>query len=760
MNAMQERIGPYRIVRKLGEGGMGVVYAAEDERLRREVAIKTIRAASDSSARERFFREARAAASLSHPNVCQLFDIGETEGRPFLVMELLEGEALSDALRRGALPTAEALPIALGILTALEALHARGFVHRDLKPSNVFLTKHGVKLLDFGLAREAKPMAIGSDATTLQPGDAPLTVTGMIVGTPRYMAPEQLLSAPVDERTDLFAAGTMLFEMVSGKPAFHDENAMRLYHAVVYENPPNLAGSAAIAALNRVVHRAMAKRPDDRYPSAAAMAKDLREVMMISDAAAPVVAHRVTRLIALPFRILRPDADSDFLAFAIPEAITTSLAGVGSLIVRSSAAAARFTGGFDPKQLAEEADVDVALTGTLIRGGDQIRVTTHLVELPAGTVLWSLTSQATVSDVFELQDRLTQRIVESLELPLSEREARILRRDVPASPRAHEFYLRAGQQGESPESWAVARDLYLRAIDEDSRYAPAWARLARINLLLGKYGKDSAGMYEQAEAAARRALELNPDLPMGHNALAHIEVTTGRARDAMLRLLDRVAAGTNEPGVFGGLVTAFRFCGLLEASCAAHEQARQLDPKFSTSAAHSYWMLGRYDEAIAAVDPERDFGDAAFIYESMGRHADAVAVFEDRKRRLATLGSRSAEFYFRIFDAFRAAIEGDYEQTMAVFGHLGSFPDPEGQYYMARSLAHVGAVQQAMERMIVSVDGGFFCYPFFVRDPWMDALRGDARFVEVLRRAESVWRDAQRAFEAHPGSRVLAVGRT
>jgi len=757
---MHDRIGPYRIVRKLGEGGMGVVYAAEDERLRREVAIKTIRETGDSSARERFFREARAAASLSHPNVCQLFDIGDDDGRPFLVMELLEGEALADALKRGALPTAEALPVALAVLTALDALHARGFVHRDLKPSNVFLTKHGVKLLDFGLAREAKPVTITADATTLQPGDAPLTMAGMIVGTPRYMAPEQLLSAPIDGRTDIFAAGALLFEMVSGKPAFDDDNAMRIFHAVVYEAPPNLAGSAAIAALNRIVHRAMAKRPEDRYPNAAAMAKDLREVMLISDAGAAVVAHRVTRLIVLPFRILRPDADSDFLAFAIPEAITTSLAGVGSLIVRSSAAAARFTGGFDPKQLAEEADVDVALTGTLMRGGDQIRVTTQLVELPAGTVLWSLTSQATMSDIFELQDRLTQRIVESLELPLSEREARVLRRDVPATPRAHEFYLRAGQQGESPESWAVARDLYLRALDEDPRYAPAWARLARINLLLGKYGKESATLYQEAESAARRALELNPDLPMGHNALAHIEVTTGRARDAMLRLLDRVAAGTNEPGVFGGLVTAFRFCGLLEASVAAHEQARQLDPKFSTSAAHSYWMLGRFDEALAAVDPDRDFGDAAFIYETMGRIDDARAVFEDRKRRLATLGSGNAAFSFRIFDAFHAAIEGDAERTVGTFRKLDDFADPEGQYYMGRALAHVGATEEAIGRIGIAVDRGFFCYPFFVSDAWVDPLRGDARFVEVLRRAETTWREAQRAFEEHPGARVLAVGRT
>jgi serine/threonine protein kinase len=154
---MSDRIGPYRLVRELGEGGMGVVYVAEDERLLREVAIKTFRNVGDTTARERFFREARAAASLSHPNVCQLFDIGEDDGRPYLVMELLQGEPLSARLTRGALPLAEAVHVALSILTALEALHGRGFIHRDLKPSNVFLTAHGVKLLDFGLAREAPP---------------------------------------------------------------------------------------------------------------------------------------------------------------------------------------------------------------------------------------------------------------------------------------------------------------------------------------------------------------------------------------------------------------------------------------------------------------------------------------------------------------------------------------------------------------------------------------------------------------------------
>src|SRR5437763_8571634 len=286
---MLDRIGPYRIVRKLGEGGMGVVYAAEDERLNRAVAIKTIREAGDTIVRERFMREARAAASLSHPNVCQLFDIGDTDGTPFLVMELLDGESLAERLGRGAVPLAEAIRITLAILTALDALHGRGFVHRDLKPSNVFLTGYGVKLLDFGLARELHPPTLSATDTTIQHGSTPVTVAGMIVGTPRYMAPEQILGGPVDGRTDLFSAAVLLYEMVAGAAPFASDNSMQLFHALVYENAPNLAGSAAISAVNRVIHRAMAKKPEDRYQSADAMAQDLRETAMISDAAAPIV---------------------------------------------------------------------------------------------------------------------------------------------------------------------------------------------------------------------------------------------------------------------------------------------------------------------------------------------------------------------------------------------------------------------------------------------------------------------------------------
>src|SRR6266542_3990553 len=207
------RIGRYAITRKLGEGGMGVVYAARDERLARTVALKTMSSlASDDTARKRFWREARAAASVNHPNVCHIYEIGEHGDELFIAMELLEGESLAERLRHGPLSVTETVPIGLGILAALGALHARGIVHRDLKPSNVFLTPHGVKVLDFGLARPEmkRPLSAATE----------LTRPGIVMGTPRYMAPEQVTGEAVDARSDLFAAGAIVFEMLSGRPAF------------------------------------------------------------------------------------------------------------------------------------------------------------------------------------------------------------------------------------------------------------------------------------------------------------------------------------------------------------------------------------------------------------------------------------------------------------------------------------------------------------------------------------------------------------
>src|SRR5262245_31945238 len=308
------RVGNYTITRTLGQGGMGIVYEAQNEVLKRSVALKTMtNLAGDRNARERFLREARAAASVNHPNVCQIYEIVEHQGELFIAMELLRGEALAERVQRGPMNVSEALPVGLGMLAALSALHARGIIHRDLKPSNVFLTADGPKLLDFGLARTGEAdLARSLGAVT------DLTGSGMMIGTPRYMSPEQITGEVVDARSDLFAAGAILFEMLAGRPAFGGRNMVEVLQATLHEQPPALTGSHAVAAVDRVIRRALAKRPADRPASAEVMAEGLRAVRGAFADDTPVLARALTRLVVLPFRVLRPDSETDFLAFSLP----------------------------------------------------------------------------------------------------------------------------------------------------------------------------------------------------------------------------------------------------------------------------------------------------------------------------------------------------------------------------------------------------------------------------------------------------------
>ncbi len=506
------RIGHYVISRKLGQGGMGVVYEARDERLQRAVAVKTMSSlASDETARKRFWREARAAASVNHPNICQIYEIGEGPYGLFIAMELLEGEGLSERLRRGPMSVSDAMPTALGILAALSALHARGIVHRDLKPSNVFLTAHGVKLLDFGLAR---PEIEQANNTMTE-----LTGAGMVLGTPRYMAPEQATGDAVDTRTDLFSAGAMIFEMLAGRPAFNGATAVAILHATLHEQPPALTGSAAVAAVDRVIRRALSKRPADRQASADDMAAELRAIGGADADDTPAVAHALTRLVVLPFRVLRADPETDFLAFSLPDAISTSLSGRGSLIVRSSATAARFANDIpDFKVLAAEADVDRVVTGSLLRSGDNLRVTVQLVEAPGGTLLASHSVEASLGDLFRLQDDIAGKVTEALALPLGGMTT-ALPADVPQNARAYELYLRANEVGSRYYRLDDAAELYRQCLELDPNFAPAWAMLGRCYRLIGKFVREFPEANTLAEEAYRRALVINPRLSIAHKVL-------------------------------------------------------------------------------------------------------------------------------------------------------------------------------------------------------------------------------------------------
>lgn len=749
--AEPETIGRYRVTRRLGQGGMGVVYAAHDERLDRAVAIKRIRdATGDAALRERLVREARAAARINHPNVCHVYELAEEGAELYLVMELLEGEALEQRLARERLPVAEALRLTLGVLSALEALHARGIIHRDLKPSNVFLTPHGVKLLDFGLARPV--------ADQLK-GDMTLTQPGTLMGTPRYMSPEQWEGEPLTPASDLFAVGAILFEMLAGKPAFPGSSIIEVFRAVAIAEPPALSGGPEVMAADRVIQLALAKRPAERYPDAASMAREVREALSLVDSGSTPQARAMTRLIVLPFRVLRPDSEIDFLAFGVPDAITGSLSGLDSLVVRSTAAGQRYaTGTPDLKVLAAEAGVDVVVTGTLLRAGDQVRVSTQMLEAPSGTLLSSSTAQVALTDLFQLQDDLARQIVESLALPLSSRDRGTFGRQRPVNPKAYDLYLRANHLGAStsnPSRLTVARDLYRQCLEDEPEYAPAWARLGRVYRVLGKYGAERRGeSIALAEQAFRRALELDPDLPIAHNFYTYFEIEEkGRAPEAMVRLLERVARGATDPHLFAGLVVACRFCGLLEASLAADRRARRLDPSIQTSVQYTYWAMGDYHQAAV-----HDVEDIQAIRHGalwmLGRYDEALAGVRE------ALSHAPGSLEHWIVESQLAAMEGRPEDCLRHARAIldAGFHDPEGLLLHCRELAFLGLVPHALEVLQRVVDGGYHCPTQLTLDPWLDPLRGEPAFVRAVRQAEAGRARAEDAYSRAGGDRLLGVG--
>lgn len=462
------------------------------------------------------------------------------------------------------------------------------------------------------------------------------------------------------------------------------------------------------------------------------------------------------RLIVLPFRVLRSDPETDFLAFSLPDAITCNLAGLRSLVVRSSIAAGRYENDPDLKVLSEEARVDVVLTGTLLRAGGEVEVRTQLTQTRDGTLLWSQTSRVPVDGLFGLQEQVTRRIASSLALPLSAGEERRLHREARPSPRAYELYLRANQLSVQVSQWSTARDLYLECLAEDPEYAPAWARAARCHRLLAKYAlapEAAKAELAHAEAAFRRALKLNPDLPLAHSLYADLEVDTDRAEQAMVRLLARLEVDGHHVDLLSGLVQACRFCGLLEASKAADRRARDLDPLVRTSVSHSHFMAGDYEAALAACnDADIGYMEAAALV-ALGRTGDALDRLHTRE---AATPKNSLVGLF--IGSLRALLEGDREESLSHLRRGAALQrDGEGIYYVSRQLAFMGAHDEAIAGLERSLACGFFCHPAVVRDPWLDGVRDRPAFQDFLGRVRDRHERAVATFEVSGGPRLLLL---
>jgi len=624
------RLGHYDILAPLGAGGMGEVYRARDRKLDRDVAIKVLpeSVAEDPDRLARFEREAKAVASLSHPNILAIHDFGTQEGISYAVTELLEGETLRGKLASGPIPQKQAVDYALQILKGLSAAHEKGVVHRDLKPENLFVTKDGhLKILDFGLAKKLETIVPGKE--TSAPTASGHTEPGMVMGTLGYMSPEQVKGFPVDPRSDIFSFGTILYEMLSGQTPFSRPTASETIAAILKEEPPQLSASGRniSPALDRIVRHCLEKDRDNRFQSAKDVAFDLSEQsapaapsgaqpaalptgkrkLVIAAAAIAVLAvggvllirrtHKgagesggVKRLAVLPFENLGSPED-DYFADGITDEIRgklTSLPGV-EVIARASSMPYKKTAK-TPKQIAQELDVTYLLTATVrwqkSGGTSRVHVTPELVEVResgAPASKWEQPFDAALTDVFQVQSDIASRVAQSLGVALGAGEEKRLSKKPTQNLAAYDAFLKgeeAVKAADDPASLKRAIAFFDEAVALDPSFARAWAGVSVSNSILYGSSTPTPELAERARKAAERATASAPDGPEGHFALGSYEGIVAHDPEHALEQFaqaERLAPGNSN--VLRGLGTTERSAGRWEAAVDHIQQSERLDPR-------------------------------------------------------------------------------------------------------------------------------------------------------------------------------------
>jgi non-specific serine/threonine protein kinase len=537
-------ISHYHVLGKLGAGGMGVVYEAEDLKLGRKVALKFLSQQNEAQSLERFQREARAASALNHPHICTIYEIDEQEGVPFIAMELLEGQTLAERVGGSPLPIGEAVELGLQIADALDAAHAKGILHRDIKPANIFVTPRGqAKVLDFGLAK-LNPAALGQRSSLEMPtAETVVSHAGVALGTLAYMSPEQARGEPLDARTDIFGFGAVLYEMSTGKRAFSGDTAAMIFDAVLNREP------AAASKLNpkvpkdfeRLMQKALEKDREVRCQSAAEIRAELKRIKRDLESprraaprkrAAPSATRRraakqIRSVAVLPLENLSGDTERDFFADGMTEALITDLAKIKALKVISRTSVMQYKGVRKPlPQIARELNVDAVVEGSVIRSGERVRITAQLIHAATDQHLWAESYERDLRDVLSLQNEVARTIAAEIQVKLTPQERAQLAATRAVDPEAHDLYLKGRHfwNKRTEEGLRKSLQLFEQAIDKDPTYAAGYAGLADAYNIMGYYGvlspRDS---FPKARAAANKALELDPSAAEAHAALGVVK---------------------------------------------------------------------------------------------------------------------------------------------------------------------------------------------------------------------------------------------